>query len=243
MLRMDLRKEKILAAGLNLQYDSETITQEILNCKQYWHYSPPYKYQLDHEKSKEFALASDDDYDKMDYSLSPLDTTRVTKQGGGANIFYLRKNSVSDVQSFSTTKYLPHDIWSWKEELDIPYTKQFIESLPFTKLGMIRCFIFNDSFLPVHKDYRTPTEYGHSEEFDKCLGLSIIPSTGGVPMRIWSAALGKVVSVPGNAMLFNDSVFHGVPKTTGYRITLRVFGEIDYNYFSDKVDPSCIYYL
>lgn len=240
---MELRKENILAASLNLDCNYDAITSEILNCQKHWIYMPPYKYQLDHAMSDQFSLASADDYENMDYAISPVDNTRVIKQGGGSYIFYLRNNSSSNIQSYSTTKYLPHDIWNWREELDIPYTKQFVESLPFTKLGMIRVFIFKDTFLPVHRDYRTDDEYGHSADFDKCLGLSIIPTTGGVPMRIWSNALGKVVSVPGNAVLFNDSVLHGVPKTTGYRITIRVFGEIDYNYFSDKVDPACVYYL
>ena len=32
-------------------------------------------------------------------------------------------------------------------------------------------------------------------------------------------------------MLFNDSAWHGVSMVEGIRITIRVFGQIDYNNF------------
>jgi len=240
---MELKQNELLAVKLNLECDYDKITQEILSCSSQWRYTPPYKYQLEHEFNKEFNLASVDDFNNIDYTVAPEDGTQIMRNGGGAHIFYLRKCTTTDKQSFSITKYLPHTDWVWRDDIDIPYTKQFIDSLPFKTLGMIRVFIFSDTFLPVHKDYKTPEVLGHSEDYDKCLGLSIIPTTGGVPMKIWSNKLKKVVDVPGNAMLFNDSVVHAVPKTTGIRITIRVFGDIDYSYFSDKVDPAYVYFL
>lgn len=240
---MELKREEILAVKLNLNCDYEKITQEIINNSNEWRYIPPYKYQLEHELNKEFDLASPEDFMNMDYTVAPEDGTQIKRGGGGAKIFYLRKCTTTDSQSFSITKYFPHSDWVWRDDINIPYTKQFIDSLPFTSLGMIRVFIFSDTFLPVHKDYKTADVMGHSEDYDKCLGLSIIPATGDVPMKIWSQKLNKVVSVPGNAMFFNDSVVHAVPKTNGIRITMRIFGDIDYNYFSDKVDMDHIYYL
>lgn len=240
---MELKQNEILAAKLNLECDYDAITKEILGCASQWRYTPPYKYQLEHELNKEFDLASTEDYSNIDYTIAPEDGTQIRRGGGGAHIFYLRKCKSTDSQSFSITKHLPHSDWEWRDDIDISYTKKFIDSLPFKSLGMIRVFIFSDTFLPVHKDYKTTEVLGHSEDYDKCLGLSIIPTTGDVPMKIWSNKLNRAVEVPGNAMLFNDSVVHGVPKTTGIRITIRVFGDIDYNYFSDKVDPAYIYYL
>lgn len=231
----------LLAARLNLDCNYESVTKEILSCHKQWRYIPPYKHQIEDPLNREFDVASDEDFQNIDYIDAHNNRQVVTRSGGGAYIFYLRENTETKSQSFADTKPLAHSTWRWRDDLSIPYTKQFIDSLPFQTIGMIRVFIFKDTFLPVHKDYsvggKTP-----SPDFDKCLGLSLIPTTGGVPMRIWSEKLNKVVSVPGQAMLFNDSVWHAVPKTTGYRITIRIFGDIDYNVFTENLDLNNTYY-
>jgi hypothetical protein len=232
----------ILAAKINLDCDYSTITQEVLDCSKFWRYIPPYKHQIDNPLNKEFNVATEDDFAAIDYIDVQANRAVIKRGGGGAHIFYMRENTATTSQSFADTKPLPHNTWKWRDELNIPYTKKFIESLPFTTIGMIRVFIFKDTFLPVHKDYSTGGKI-HSPDYEKCLGLSIIPTTGNVPMKIWSNQLNKVVSVPVNLILFNDSVWHAVPKTTGYRITIRVFGDIDYSYFSDKIDTEHAYYL
>lgn len=236
-------KEKILAAKLNLDCDYNTITSEILNCQKFWKFLPPYKSQVDDPFNKTFNVASAEDFENINY-IDGEKRVLIEKEGGKSYknyIFYLREHPDTKSQSYFATKPLDHNRWSWRNDLDIPYTKQFINSLPFTSLGMIRVFIFKDTFLPVHKDWMTGG-MDSSTDYDRCLGLSIIPSTGGVPMKIWSSQLNQVVEVPGNAILFNDSVWHAVPKTTGYRITIRVFGKIDYEYYSDKIDNNYVFY-
>lgn len=236
-------KNKILAAELNLNYDFELMTQEILNCQSHWRYMPPYKWQLDHPLNHKFNLAPKEDYDNMDYTNSTQDLSITKNSMTGGSIFYLTKHCETERLSYSVTKNLSSEGWGWREELNIPYTKRYIESLPYKKIGLVRVFVFKDTFLPVHKDYGFSESKGHSEEYDKCFGLSLIPSTGNVPMKIWSTKLNKVVEVSGNAMLFNDSVWHAVPKTTGYRITIRVFGEVDYDSFAGNVVADNAYFL
>jgi hypothetical protein len=72
------------------------------------------------------------------------------------------------------------------------------------------------------------------------LGLSLIPLTGQVPLRIWSSTENAVKEVEGNAMLFRDSQPHGVPFTKDVRITIRIFGNIDFNDLSNYIDINTI---
>jgi hypothetical protein len=236
-------KKEILAAKLNLDYDFDRVTDEILGCSKHWKFLPPYKHQVDDPFNKTFNVASEEDFQSINF-IDGQSKALVTRQGGETYknyIFYLREHPNTKSQSYADTKPAEHNLWQWRKDLDIPYTQQLIESFPFTTLGMIRVFIFKDTFLPVHKDWKTGG-MDSSTEYDRCLGLSIIPSTGGVPMKIWSSKLDQVVEVPGNAILFNDSVWHAVPKTTGYRITIRVFGEIDYEHFAPMIDKNHVYY-
>jgi hypothetical protein len=100
-------------------------------------------------------------------------------------------------------------------------------------------FITENTFFATHRDYG----WGKnklSEDYDRCFGLSIIPDTGNVPMKIQSFKNKEVYDISGNAMLFNDSAWHGVPYVSGTRITIRIFGEIDYQYFMSYIDPDTL---
>lgn len=55
-------------------------------------------------------------------------------------------------------------------------------------------------------------------------------------MKIQSFKNKTIHEVNGNAMLFNDSAWHGVGMVNGMRITIRVFGKIDYQKFLPYLD-------
>jgi hypothetical protein len=60
---------------------------------------------------------------------------------------------------------------------------------------------------------------------------------------VWSEKENRYVSIAGNAMLLNDSIRHNVPQGHGTRITMRLFGDIDFTWFDDKIDLSKCHYL
>lgn len=235
----------ILAVKLDLPIDNDKITSEILSCQEYWKYTPAKISQLERGLSGDWFLSSDIadyrtvDYGIPNYKLQQLDI--VERELRGPSMFYLTEhvdaNTIND--RYDQTKTYKLDGWSWQKQLTdrIPYTKSVIESY-FEKVGCVRVFVMPNTFLVTHQDYNfEATADEVSADYDRCLGLSLIPSDGGVPMKIWSRKLQHVVDVPGNAMIFNDSVRHGVPKTTGYRITIRIFGKVNYEQFTKFIDP------
>jgi len=60
---------------------------------------------------------------------------------------------------------------------------------------------------------------------------------------VWYEKENRYISMKSNAMLLNDSVRHHVPAGQGTRITMRVFGDIDREWFTDKIDPADCWYL
>lgn len=243
---------KILAAKLDLNLDYDQITQEILDCKQYFIYTPPYD---EHLKSAQqgdiFMVESQENYDHIDYIEKS--TGIVQKRNlAGPEIFYLTRYKYENPldrnrNKYSVTKELDHNDWLWRTEIKdrLSYTIQSIENLPFfSKVGCVRAFIMKDTFLPTHRDYGWKMSNEQIDQrIDRCLGLSLIPSTGNVDMKIWSDKDQQVLSIPGNAMLFNDSQWHGVPLTSGYRITLRIFGQVNYSRFLPYLDKNFTFYF
>jgi hypothetical protein len=241
---------QILAAKLDLPIDYERITQEILSCQDVWHYTPPRKNQLDDGLTgKLFMVASEEDYNNCDLLEDPLpeDVTVTKKELSGPNIFYLTEHPSSRTSSdpYRRTKMYDLDGWQWRNDIQsrTQYTKSVAEQF-FDKIGCVRVFIMYNTFLVTHKDHAREEDINFvSKAYDRVLGLSIIPSTGSVPMKIWSRKENKVLDIPGNAMLFNDSIAHGVPKTTGYRITIRIFGKVDYGKFEEYIDRDHLHFV
>jgi len=149
---------------------------------------------------------------------------------------FLRNSTDLVEYSYRGAKSGDVDSYQWNS-LSIPYTKSIIESLPFKQLTAVRVVYFPDVPCVEHTDWDDTGDHVHT------LGLSIIPSTAGTWCEVWNEQLNGYVAIPGNAMLLNDSIKHRVPKGIGTRITMRVFGEVDYSWFEDKVIPEHCYYL
>jgi len=244
--------KNILAAKLNLPIDNDKITQEILACKDLWVHTPARDNQLDKGlKGKVFMSSTIEDYTTCDYSVEvgqDIKTRNIVNRVlPGPYIFYLTSHpsETTDSDPYRKTKTFNKTLWRWRSDLvdKIPYFKSIAEKY-FTKISIVRVFVMNNTFLVTHRDHSREASNDYvSNEYDDCLGLSIIPSDGNVPMKIWSGKEQRVLDIPGNAMIFNDSAPHGVPKTTGYRITIRIFGEIDYNQFDKFLDTNHIHFI
>jgi hypothetical protein len=87
-------------------------------------------------------------------------------------------------------------------------------------------FVSEDTFMPTHRDSGAAAP-GETVDRSKAIGISLIPATGGVGMDIWDPVEERVHNISGHCLLFDDSRWHGVPMTSGVRITMRVFGDLD----------------
>lgn len=189
------------------------------------------------------ALNLDIDYARMTKELlavQPKSTpfsycTDDSKETVTAYSLFLRKSSVPTAYSYRGAKSADFDSWTWDYDLDVPYTRTIIGAMPYLKLGTVRIVYFPNVPCMEHTDWDNPDDTTHT------LGLSIIPSTGNTHCNVWSEKTQSYVSIPGNAMLLNDSIPHWVPKADGTRITMRVFGKIDYTWFDDKINHKYYY--
>lgn len=133
---------------------------------------------------------------------------------------FLTKNNKQEFNDFKTAKTIKHSEWFWDNDLDIPYIKSLVKSLPLTHIGMIRAFVLEGP-LVMHTDCDHTTTEDASYRF----GLTIA-SRLEEPML-----LGKD-SIQEKNLIFDDSVPHGFPSATGKQISIRVFGDFDYNQFN-----------
>jgi hypothetical protein len=188
---------------------------------------------IDYEKmSKELLSAmSNSQCVPFSYPASRDDKIEVT-----AYSLFLRTSSEHEDYSYRGAKNARYDTWAWNTDLDISYTRSIIESIPFKPLATVRVVYFPQVPCVEHTDWDNPDDTEHT------LGLSIIPDTADTYCNIWSEKDNSYLAVPGNAMLLNDSIKHSVPRGTRTRITMRIFGEIDYSWFDDKIIAEHCYY-
>lgn len=137
------------------------------------------------------------------------------------NTIWLTKNEIDKFPDFKTAKSITHDAWYWDENLEIPYIKSLVESLPVKKVGMVRAFIL-DGPLPMHVDSNktTPSDMSYR------MGLTIA-SRLEEPMQMQDG-----IEVKEKVVFFDDSIPHGFPNAKGKQISIRVFGDFDYYQFS-----------
>ena len=163
--------------------------------------------------------------------------TDGTNEAVTAYSLFLRKSSIQTEYRYRGAKSADFSSWDWDWDVDIPYTRSVISTIPFVTLGTVRIVYFPSIPCMEHTDWDNVSDVRHT------LGISIIPDTANTHCNVWSEKENQYVSIPGNAMLLNDSVRHNVPAGTGTRITMRLFGEIDYTWFDDKINQSRCYYL
>ena len=191
------------------------------------------------------ALLLDIDYPRMTQELMPLikhekcvsfsyasDGDQVT-----AYSLFLRVSAEHLAYSYRGAKSADFDSWNWDPDLSLAYTRSVISSMPWRSLGTVRVVYFPDCACVEHTDWDDATDVKHT------LGLSIIPNTADTHCCVWYEKENRYISMKSNAMLLNDSVRHHVPAGVGTRITMRVFGDIDYAWFTDKIDPANCWYL
>lgn len=191
------------------------------------------------------ALKLDIDYHRMTLELLPLmnhsKCIPFSYPAEGKNVtaysLFLRVSPEETDYSYRGAKSADFNSWDWDGDLELSYTKSVINKIPFKSLGTVRVVYFPDIPCVEHTDWDNAADTKHT------LGLSIIPNTANTHCNVWYEKENRYISISGNAMLLNDSVRHNVPAGTGTRITMRVFGEIDYSWFSDKIDYNNCYYL
>jgi hypothetical protein len=212
------------------EFDWERMSGEIAACRDCFVYTPPYRSQVARGLASEIPFMSEsaENYRRIDTfgSAGDGDGDGVLR---GTSTFYLRASTGHDVRRdgrFSVSKKLDHSSWYWRPELKerLSYTIQCIESLPYRRLGLVRAFVYENTFLPTHRD--SPPELGCDQS--QSVGLSLVPATGGVPVLVWEEAGGMVRELHGHCLLLDDSKWHGVPMTAGRRVTIRIFGDLDY---------------
>jgi hypothetical protein len=130
---------------------------------------------------------------------------------------WLRINNIENFQDFKSAKSVPHTDWYWDPDLNIDYFKSIIENLPFKTVGMIRVFSLGGSIaMHVDSNETTPTELTYN------MGLTLAPNLE-MPMLLDGNEIKE------KYVLFNDSLPHGFPNATRPQVSIRIFGDIDYN--------------
>jgi hypothetical protein len=132
---------------------------------------------------------------------------------------FLTKNHHRKFRDFKTAKSIPHSDWAWDDELDIPYIKSLMKSLPVNSLGMVRAFILDGPLvMHVDSDENTPDDTSYN------LGLTIAS-------KLESPMIMPGIEVEEKYVFFNDSFSHGFPEGKGRQISIRVFGDFNYDKF------------
>lgn len=135
------------------------------------------------------------------------------------NIF-LTKNNYKNFEDFKSAKSIPHSSWLWDNDLEIPYIRSLVESLPIKTIGMVRAFIL-DGPLVVHTD----TDETTPDDISYKLGLTIASQLESPMIMLGTEIKEKYI-------FFNDSVPHGFPEAQGQQISIRIFGDFDYEKFN-----------
>jgi hypothetical protein len=108
----------------------------------------------------------------------------------------------------------------WKADLAAPYTRELLQSLPFTRLDTVRVMSLPPGgFGPAHADCRDDTPW----EVDCIASVTFLLRDGGVPWR-FATPDGRLHDVNDPIFFFKDCAPHGVPQTISRRLLLRVNG-------------------
>jgi hypothetical protein len=228
----------IIYGDLDFPYDSEKIKEEILSLKDNFFEIPPYKIWLDQVKSNEiFPVETENYYNNITYITVDAENryTKFKKTISPPTSLYLRNDFSKDDKSYSKTKNLSLNQITWNKNLleKIPYTKSVIEKLPFDKLGLVRVFLTENSFLPTHHD-------GSYNEWSKNIAINLVPESGKVPFKFSTNGKTGIKEVYSNCFIFNDRYLHGIPYVPNLRIDIRIFGEFNSKKLNDSLIKNTI---
>ena len=122
--------------------------------------------------------------------------------------------------------------WSWREDLNLPYTKSIINSLPIEYLLTVRCILQNPpSIGVVHKDNGPITNVDFYENGFGSITLNICD--GGANLWIQSYKTQKKFMIDESkhkAWHFDDACLHCTTEVKSQRIQLRVFAKLSKPY-------------
>lgn len=144
------------------------------------------------------------------------------KTGTGWKMLMLTHNDKLSKTDFVSQKGSNYIDWNWREDINIAYVKQLINSLPIKTIGPIKVMYFNGP-VPIH------TDSNFDYPLSKRMGLSISPIMN-KPLEI------KDKKVHSQTLFFDDSVPHGFTQHDNEYLGIRILGDFlyenfHYNYF------------
>jgi hypothetical protein len=223
----------LIGASLNIEFDHDKMRDEILACREFWIAARP------RAKGSLAQEGLDGVTPFMSASREQYEQKIAQGEATAARRVYLKDYDGLSAQSFLVTKSVDHSRWKWsamaKERC--PYTIEVVERLPFKRIGTVASIIFENTFLPVHRDIEPD-----SLDRSKSLGLALVPVTGGVGTQIWHPTEKKIHEIKGNSTIFDDAMYHGVGFAP-MRIIVRVFGELDLDALRPYIDQGTAVYL
>lgn len=107
--------------------------------------------------------------------------------------------------------------WSWRDDVEVPYLKELVESLQFEELHSVRIMVLPAGSIGlVHVD-STDTYYLNN------ISVTLNVNSGGSPIIFKRGESTYSVEEPG-AFLFQDNCPHGVPRVYQDRVQVRING-------------------
>jgi hypothetical protein len=200
---------------IKIDYDRRLVVKEILTCRNLFVDIPPYRHWLDLAKQKKiFMVESEDRYNNITFLQDGKTIKNIIDP---PKSFYI-KSSDKTYQPYSKLKNYDIDNSFWNLEIGdrLEYTKKLIDALPFEKIGLVRVFILENTFLPTHQD---KVDSG----IDNSVGLSLVPVHSQSPIMAYNPKSMEIESTLSSAFIFDDSYLHGIPMVNGVRIDIRVF--------------------
>lgn len=192
------------------------MTKEILSCSEFFFEIPPYESWI--KLAMENKIPMVETLERYESITFIKDGKIIRKEIPPPKSLYLKRPK-SEFQTYTLSKIFDAGHCSWNENIldKIPYTKSVIESLPFTKIGIVRVFVTENTFLPTHDDKISILKNN--------LGISLVPIDSGSPLVIFDRESHTRYSVFSSSFIFDDINLHGIPMVLGLRIDVRIFGE------------------
>jgi hypothetical protein len=132
----------------------------------------------------------------------------------------------------------PKAIWSWREDIDVPYIKSIIEQLKFIRLQTVRILLMKENTLGLIHNDDPDGKYYKNYGFSLTLNVS----SGGTNMSFLEGEK-RYDTNPGKSFIFRDDCWHGVPIAKSTRIQIRVNGIPDRKHIAKLVKQDSIVWM